>query len=70
MNLRQSERSEPENGVACWLIPWCLLVALMFVYAGDVPPMVNEAHYLVKDGKIPFSERSSRIECDLKYYVS
>jgi hypothetical protein len=48
MNLRQSERSEPENGVACWLIPWCLLVALMFVYAGDVPPMVNEAHYLVK----------------------
>ena len=25
-----------------------LLVALFFVYAGDMPPMVNEAHYLVK----------------------
>ena len=25
-----------------------LLVALFFVYAGDSPPMVNEAHYLVK----------------------
>lgn len=25
-----------------------LLMLLMFVYAGDLPPMVNEAHYLVK----------------------
>ncbi len=25
-----------------------MLVSLMFIYAGDVPPMVNEAHYLVK----------------------
>lgn len=25
-----------------------LLVLLFFVYAGDLPPMVNEAHYLVK----------------------
>ncbi|TWT82606.1 hypothetical protein CA13_40690 [Planctomycetes bacterium CA13] len=25
-----------------------LLVALFFIYAGDAPPMVNEAHYLVK----------------------
>jgi hypothetical protein len=25
-----------------------LLVMLFFVYAGDMPPMVNEAHYLVK----------------------
>jgi hypothetical protein len=25
-----------------------LLVTLFFVYAGDLPPMVNEAHYLVK----------------------
>lgn len=25
-----------------------LLVALFFSYAGDIPPMVNEAHYLVK----------------------
>lgn len=27
---------------------WLLLVLLFFVYAGDLPPMVNEAHYLVK----------------------
>ena len=26
----------------------CLLMMLFFVYAGDPPPMVNEAHYLVK----------------------
>ena len=25
-----------------------LLLTLFFVYAGDPPPMVNEAHYLVK----------------------
>ncbi|WP_068265713.1 DUF6798 domain-containing protein [Rubripirellula obstinata] len=30
------------------LAEWFLLIALMFVYAGDAPPMVNEAHYLVK----------------------
>ena len=25
-----------------------MLVSLIFIYAGDIPPMVNEAHYLVK----------------------
>jgi hypothetical protein len=30
------------------LVEVVLLVLLFFVYAGDLPPMVNEAHYLVK----------------------
>ena len=29
-------------------VPWLLLIALFFVYGGDAPPMVNEAHYLAK----------------------
>lgn len=29
-------------------LPWLLLLALFFVYGGDAPPMVNEAHYLAK----------------------
>lgn len=29
-------------------ILWLLIVGLLFVYAGDAPPGVNEAHYLVK----------------------
>ena len=29
-------------------LEWFSLLAIMFVYAGDAPPMVNEAHYLVK----------------------
>ncbi len=32
----------------CRSIETLLLVLLFFVYAGDEPPMVNEAHYLVK----------------------
>jgi hypothetical protein len=31
-----------------FVVELILLVALMFCYAGDIPPMVNEAHYLVK----------------------
>lgn len=29
-------------------VPWWLLLALFWVYGGDAPPMVNEAHYLAK----------------------
>ena len=39
-NLCRSTRRERQEVV--------LLVTLFFVYAGDLPPMVNEAHYLVK----------------------
>ena len=41
------QKSEKRNR---WqrLAEWCLLMSLMLVYAGDAPPMVNEAHYLVK----------------------
>lgn len=36
-------RKHPER----W-IGWAVLVGLFFVYAGDAPPGVNEAHYLAK----------------------
>lgn len=37
-----------ERSMAATLLEWCVLLAIMFVFAGDTPPMVNEAHYLVK----------------------
>lgn len=41
----------PRRFFSPWLRTWVetlLLVLLFFSYAGDPPPMVNEAHYLVK----------------------
>ena len=43
--------TEPNNDVSSRLrvvAEVLLLVGLFFIYAGDMPPMVNEAHYLVK----------------------
>ncbi len=45
----QGEQQRPE--VQHWLaicLAWLTLLGLFFVYAGDAPPGVNEAHYLVK----------------------
>lgn len=38
------------NSLTRWqvVVEVFLLVTLFFIYAGDMPPMVNEAHYLVK----------------------
>ncbi len=48
------EASAPDHPIPSggwrWFAVWevMLVVALFFIYAGDAPPMVNEAHYLVK----------------------
>ena len=46
MNKVEFKSEPPSHGHQ--FVEWCLLMALILVYAGDAPPMVNEAHYLVK----------------------
>ncbi|MEM0924397.1 MAG: DUF6798 domain-containing protein [Planctomycetota bacterium] len=45
-NSSESEAARRSRLIAC--SEFLILLLLMFVYAGDAPPMVNEAHYLAK----------------------
>lgn len=43
--------TEPTRAAPSWsvvFIQWLVILGLCFVYAGDAPPNVNEAHYLAK----------------------
>lgn len=46
--MSSSETSSDSSSRLRVVVEVVLLVALFFVYAGEMPPMVNEAHYLVK----------------------
>lgn len=46
--LPASDKATHQSTWAATLATTTLLMMLLLVYAGDAPPMVNEAHYLVK----------------------
>ena len=46
--MSETEQASFQRNRLHWILEWLLLVSIMFIYAGDAPPMVNEAHYLVK----------------------